>query len=407
VFYGWVIVGVTLLAQFIALGTAFYSFSPLIAHLETDLGATRAQITVAMSWLTLIGTLGGVPVGWLVDRGSIRRVMAIGAVLFAVGVLALAHVQTVWQLWLVYAGPIALGMACLGGVANARLLANWFSRRRGLALGLAIMGVSLSGIVVPVLMGELVAAFGWRGAARALVALPLLFAPLLLLVVDDPASRGLYPDGLDRPPSTPQVVVRDPGFRSVASNPTTWLLSLCFALSLTVNGGIVVQVYEYARDLGLDRAAMGLAVAAMAAGGGIGKPVYGWLSDRWSPRRALLLALGLMILGLVLFLRASSAPSLLTAGAIFGTGFAGLMPLQIALTAEIFGRDVLGRVLGLLGPAQLPFTMSVHPLMGWIHDTTGSYALAFQIFIGYCVLSGVILLLIPASQPQREAVSAT
>ena len=408
-FYGWVIVGVSAVAHFIALGTAFYSFGALMKHIETDLGAPREQVSMAMMLMTAIAVLGGPLVGWLVDRGSIRRVMAIGAALFAIGVLALARVHSVWQLWLVYAGPIALGMAFLGGVANARILASWFSARRALALGFAVMGVSLSGVVMPILMGELVSAFGWRGAAQALVLLPIFFAPLLLLVVDDPAERGLFPDGADRPPAAPLFAMRDPGFRSVVSNPATWLISLCFALSLTVNGGVVVQIYEYARDIGLDHAALGLAPAAMAAGGGVGKPIYGWLADRWGPRRSLALALGLMVAGLTLFLRAAGAPSLLTAGAIFGLGFAGLLPTQFALTAELFGRDVLGRVMGLIGLAQLPFTMSVHPIMGRIHDTTGSYTLAFQIFIGFCLLSGLLLLLIPhapAPQARPETVPA-
>lgn len=406
-FYGWIIVAVSLLAHFIALGTAFYSFGPLIAPLEAELGTTRAQITTAMSWLTAIGILGGPVVGWLVDRGSIRRIMLAGAALFAIGVLLLARVQSVEQLWLVYAGPIALGMALLGGVANARVIASWFSLRRGTALGVAMMGASLSGMVMPVLMGELVAALGWRAAARALVALPLLFAPLLLLVVDEPTARGLHPDGLAQAPGASAIAAVDPGFLRILAAPATWLIAFCFALALTPNAGIVVQIYEHARDLGLERSAMGLAVTVMAAGGGLGKPVYGWLADRFGTRRSIVLALGLMILGLALFLRASDAPSLLAAGCVFGLGYAGLMPLQVALAAEIFGVEVLGRVLGVMGLLIAPLTIAVHPLMGWIHDATGSYALAFQLFIGSCVLSGMLLALIPASpEPRREAVPA-
>lgn len=405
-FYGWLMVGISVLAHFIALGTAFYSFGALMRHIETDLHATREQVSMAMTLLTAIGILGGPLVGWLVDRGSLRRVMAIGAALFALGVLALSRVQTVGQLCLVYAGPIALGMAFLGGVANARLIASWFTARRGVALGVALMGVSLAGMVMPILMGELIAAFGWRSAAQGLVVMPLLFAPLLWLVVDDPSARGLHPDGSDHPPAEPAFAVRDPGFRSVAANPATWLIAVCFALAFTANGGIVVQIYEHARDLGLDRTAMGLTPAAMAAGGMLGKPAYGWLADRWGSRRSLVIALGLMILGLALLLRASDAPDLLAAGAAFGLGFAGLMPLQVALTAELFGRDVLGRVLGLIGVVQAPLTMSVHPIMGRIHDTTGSYALAFQIFIGCCVLSGLLLLIPAAPAARRETVPA-
>jgi MFS family permease len=345
-------------------------------------------------------------VGWLVDRGSIRRVMLAGSALFALGVLLLARVQNTWQLSLVYAGPIALGMALLGGVANARVIANWFSLRRGTALGVATMGVSLAGMVMPVLMGELVAALGWRGAVTALVALPLLLGPLLLLVVDEPAARGLRADGLASAPAAPTVGV-DPGFARILAAPATWLIALCFALAMTPNGGMVVQIYEHARDLGLERGAMGLTVTFMAGGGGLGKPAYGWLADRWGTRRSLALALGLMIVGLALFLRAGDAPGLLVAGCVFGLGYAGLMPLHAALTAEVFGREVLGRVLGVMGPLMAPLTIGVHPFMAWIHDATGSYALVFQLFIASCLLSGALLLLIPAAlEPRRETVPA-
>ena len=137
--------------------------------------------------------------------------------------------------------------------------------------------------------------------------MPLLFAPLLWLVVDEPSARGLHPDGADHPPAAAAFAMRDPGFRSVAANPATWLIAICFALAFTANGGMVVQIYAHAGDLGLDRTAMGLAPAAMAAGGMLGKPAYGWLADRWGTRPSLVIALGLMILGLALFLRAADA----------------------------------------------------------------------------------------------------
>ena len=144
----------------------------------------------------------------------------------------------------------------------------------------------------------------------------------------------------------------------------------------------------------------------MAVGGGLGKPIYGLLADRFGPRPSLVLSFGLMFTALMLFLRASDVPSLFTAGCLFGLGYAGLMPLQVMLAGEVFGKDVLGRVLGLLGLLIGPFTVAVHPVMGWIHDSTGSYALAFQLFAGCCVLAALILMLIPGREQRREAVPA-
>jgi MFS family permease len=404
-YYGWVIVAVSALAQFIAMGTAFYSFGPLLVELERDLGATRAQVTGAMSLLTLVGILGGPLVGWLVDRGSVRRAMLAGALLFAIGLLALARVQSVAQLWLAYAVPIAFGQALLGGVANPRLIASWFATRRGVALGVAMMGVSVAGMVVPRLMGELVALLGWRGSVQALALLPVAFVPLLLLVADEPAARGLSPDGLAHAPPPSEIAASDASFAHVLRQPALWLLALCFALAFAPNGGLVVQVYAHAQDVGLGANA-GWAVGAMAAGGGIGKPAYGWLADRFGARGSLGLALALMVSGLALLVEAAEAKLLLVGCAVFGLGFAGLLPLQAALAAQLFGREVIGRVIGVMGPATLPFTMGVHPFMAWVHDATGSYALAFQVFIASCALSGALLLAVRVPASSSEAVRA-
>ena len=405
-FYGWVIVAVSLLAQFIATGLPFYSFGPIMKALEDDLGATRTQVAFSMSLMATVPILAGPLAGWLVDRGAIRRVMFVGGVALALGIWLLARVDSVWQLWLVYSLPVPLGMALLGGVANARLITNWFYQRRGLALGFAMMGISLAGMAVPVAMGEMVASMGWRSAILSLVVLPLIFLPLLLLVHDEPAHRGLYPDGMAHLPLEATPVARDPGFWSVLRAPATWLIALCFAPLLAANSGMVVQIYEHARDLGLERAEAGLAVTAMAVGGAVGKPIYGRVADFIGPRRALLFAIGLMVLGLALFLAATGLASLMLAGAVFGFGFSGLVVLQAVLAAEIFGREVLGRVLGVIGWGIFPLVFFVNPLLGWIHDSTGSYALAFQILMAGCGLSALLLALIPRAQPAEAASSS-
>jgi MFS family permease len=201
-------------------------------------------------------------------------------------------------------------------------------------------------------------------------------------------------------------VARDPGFWSVLSAPAIWLIALCFAPLLAANSGMVVQIYEHARDLGLERAEAGLAVTSMAVGGAVGKPIYGRVADFIGPRRALLFAIGLMVLGLALFLAATGLPSLMVAGAVFGFGFSGLVVLQAVLAAEIFGREVLGRVLGVIGWGILPLVFFVNPFLGWIHESTGSYALAFQILMAGCGLSALLLALIPKAQSAAEASSS-
>lgn len=405
-FYGWVIVAVSLLAYFVGLGLPFYAFGPVLQDLESDLGATRAQIAFSISLLSAVSILAGPAVGWLVDRGSIRRTLFAGALLMAAGVWLLSRVQTVMQLWAVYTVPIPIGMALLGGVASPRLLSNWFHRSRGLALGVAMTGVSISGVTIPVALGEMVSALGWRAALGSLALLPLALLPFLLLVHDEPAQRGLRPDGLEHDSDAPSEVVRDPGFWNVVRARAFWLIALCFGPLLAANAGLVSQAYAYAQDLGLERAEAGLVVTAMAIGGAIGKPLYGLYADRLGARRALGFAIALMILGLVLFLRSTGFWSLILAGSVFGLGFAGLVAIQAVLAGQVFGREVLGRVLGVIGVGTFPLVFAANPFMGWIHDDTGRYHLAFIIFIAGCVLSALVLMRIPGRASAREAAVA-
>jgi len=406
VFYGWVIVAVSLLSYFVGLGLPFYSFGPVLKDMQADLGASGTQIGFSISLLSAVSILAGPAVGWLVDRGSIRRTMIAGALLLAAGIWSLSRVQNVTQLWAVYTVPIPIGMALLGGVASPRLLSNWFHRSRGLALGLAMTGVSICGVTIPVALGEMVAATGWRSAMASLTLLPLALLPFLLLVHDEPAQRGLRPDGMDRELEVSAELVRDPGFWSVVRARAFWLIAFCYGPLLAANSGLVSQAYAHAQDLGLERAEAGLVVTAMAICGAIGKPVYGLYADRLGPRRALGVAIALMILGLVFFLKSTGIWSLILAGAVFGFGFAGLVAIQAVLAAQIFGREVLGRVLGVLGIGTLPLVFAANPFMGWIHDETGRYGLAFMIFIGGCALSALLLLLIPGRERAPEAPAA-
>src|SRR6185437_15822093 len=111
---------------------------------------------------------------------------------------------SLWQLYLFFS---VLGIAMASGpapVPYGTVISHWFDRRRGLAMALAMMGIGIGSIVVPMLVERLIAAYGWRiafmvfGVAVLLVPLPTIAAWL----EDDPSRRGLHPDG--------DTVVRNP-----------------------------------------------------------------------------------------------------------------------------------------------------------------------------------------------------
>ena len=74
---------------------------------------------------------------------------------------------------------------------------------------------------------------------------------------------------------------------------------------------------------------------------------------------------------------------------MFGYGVGGVVPMHGAVVGKTFGRDRFGAVLGLMRPAMFPIQILGVPFAGWIFDVTGSYDIAFQVFLGLYFLAAL------------------
>ncbi len=391
VFYGWRIVGVAFLADFFAVGFLFYSFSVFLKPLAVDFDATREAVALVLTLSFLSGSVAAPFLGRTLDRFRVRNIMIAGAFCTAAGYALTAGARSLTQVYLTFALLVGLGAATMGGLSSATLVSNWFVARRGTALGVATIGISLSGFVMPTVATALIGWVGWRGAYLlfAVVTLLCVIPPVALVVVNRPEALGLEPDGA--PPPDPGTTRKPSGervwsTREIFRNRQFWLIALCFAFAFFATSGVLVHLVSYATDLGIDeyRAAACLSVAAGFATAA--KFVFGYLVDRVSPRLALSLCFATQLAGVVGISQSSAQPGLFASAALFGFGFGGMVPIQGALTGEIFGRLSYGKVAGLMRPVQTPLHILGPPLAGRIYDATRSYELAFAIFAAaYCL----------------------
>jgi MFS family permease len=415
-FYGWIIVGLTFFTQFVVLGTVFYSYGILFKPITQDLGTSRLGVGLALPVVMSVAGLIGPFVGREVDRRSIRGLMLIGVVALSAGFLCLARVQNLWQFYLAFGGLVAVGMALLGGLPNTALVANWFIRRRGTALGISQIGVSLSGMVMAYVTTWLVGEYGWRTTANVFGIAPLvILAPLIaLVVVNRPEDRGLRPDGdathggdgsaaqlsAAATAAAAAAAVEWPARRALRER-NLWILALVVGLSFAGNSAVILQIYPHVTDLGYSATQAATVLSVMAGMTALGKPSFGWLADHASKRGAMWLTLALQILGLSLVMLAPSHLALVGAAALFGFGYGGVLPLWGVLLGAVFGRLVFGRVMGLMGPLMIPFQMFGIPFAAWVFDWTGSYQGAFATFLGLYATSAVVLcfLQLPEVEP--------
>jgi fucose permease len=363
---------------FLLIGWSSLLVPSLIRSIEHDFGQTDAGMGLfyllnAAAYVT--GSMGG---GVVTERIGRRRVLAAGALLIALGLVALATV-TSWPLFLLAAVPFGLGSGAIDGGGNALFL-DLFASGRGRALNLLHLFFSLGALGSPFIVGRLVeSGIPWQIViiGTAIAAIPL---AALLGVLDMPSGHH------DREAVDPSTA----GAGRLALDPL--LLALAIAIGLYVASEIGVSNWLVRF---LSSAPLGIATTALTlywAGLTLGRLVSARLVDRFDHTRFAAAASVLMAAALV---GAVVAPSLPVSVALFAlAGFASgpVYPLIIAIGGERFpGRSAA--VGGFLSGTAVVGGLFYPPVMGLMSVTVGLPSA----MIGTAVIalaSGIVLLLI-------------
>lgn len=383
-FYGWRIVGLTFLTNFVSVGCLFYSYGVFFRTLQAEMGGSSLSVSLGPICIQLANAVSAPWIGAALTRGSVRRVMLFGALSMAAGFALASRVSSLTELYLVYATLLGVGAAMLGWLSGSTLITQWFDRRRGLALGLSTVGTTLGGAVMVQVSGLLVEGVGWRGAylAYAILIAGIASPAIWFVVVDRPAILGLCPDGRLLSDEGDESITPSPALasRDVVRSLDFWRIAGAMGLSFGAGSALIIHLVPLAQDRGFALAeAVGL-LSLVTICGIAGKLLFGWLSDRVEVRVAFTISTGLQMLGMIILVWAGASRWMWMGSAVFGFGMGGMLPLHAAFVGKQFGSDVFARILGMMAPAMLPIQMLGIPLAGWLRDLTGSYAPALQIF---------------------------
>ncbi|HEU5320235.1 MAG TPA: MFS transporter [Methylomirabilota bacterium] len=398
-FHGWKIVGGAFLVLFVAYG-AQYSFGVFFAALLDEFGWTRASLSGAFSLYAFAYCVFGFPAGQLTDRWGPRAVIALGAVFLGGALAGMALVTRLWQPYVLYGVVAALGMGTAYVPCNSTVV-KWFSRRRGLAVGLASSGGSAGTFVLPPVAQLLVGAAGWRVAYVVLGAAVFLVLSLVARVMRrDPESLGLHPDGDPAPPPAAAAAVPAWPLRAAVRTPTFWLVGAAFTATWLPVFIPLVHIVSFTRDLGQGPLVSASVVSALGAGAVVGRLIMGGVSDRLGRKPTIAIAMALQAVAFV-GLAASRELGLLYASALaFGYSYGTISTLFPAIVGDFFGRDQAGTLVGLL--FALAGSMAAWgPLAaGAIYDAAGSYRPAFALAAALNVAAVGLLVLCRPPRPR-------
>ncbi|NKB97340.1 MAG: MFS transporter [Pseudomonadales bacterium] len=415
-FYGYYLAGLAFALGFIGGGIYLYSRGVFVRDQIIDFGASRTEISLVFTSVSIVSACFAPALGFLLDRYPIRNVMLVGTIFVVIGFALLSQVENLIQFSVIAALFLGFGMGAIGTTANTKLMVNWFNRRRGFALGVAIMGYSAAGTVMAPIALYMLNSLGWRVSylVFAGVVLFIVLPAVFLLVRQRPSDLGLAPDGdpveeaaTESPPAeqTADNSNRWQRFRTELTVYTAFMQSVpfwgvvfTFGLMAGTFGGFNVHLFLYYTELGIDEYWATTILSFTSAIAIASKPMFGALIDRVNPRIATMMSCGCCLAAMLCFSAFTHIGLLFLAGALFGLGFGGMIPVRAAIISRIFSTDQYARAYGSLRLCMFPMTITWMPLIGYIYDTQGSYLPAFNLF---AVLFTVAVLVAFRLIPQR------
>ena len=379
------------------------SFSVLAVPLGQEFKPSRTVLMLAMTVVSGVSALLSPSLGRLLDRVDLRLAFTVGSVLLAAGYFAMSLAPSFTAVLAIYGVLVAPANILLGPLAATVLLSRWFVLQRGRALGFAIAGIAGGNFVFPPLIQQFVTYGGWRMAVQ-LVALMVLVVGLLAaaLTVNRPADRGLFPDGANADPDLGEAnpAAAQVPTRTILSDPSFWLIAVLVATVTAGLKGMVTNLMSMTSDAGIDPAKAALLLSIYATAAFVGKLVFAAFSDRIRPHLTMRLSLAGYGLGTIAMAFAAGNYWTLASGIVLMGLFGGLMmPMESYLIPRIYGREVVGRVGGLLNFVLLGFLLVSPPLFGLIFDRTHSYE---AIFLTFAVLAVVSFLLVGFVRTERR-----
>jgi MFS family permease len=372
-------------ALFCIVGLSLWGLPFFYDFMVRQFGWTRAQVTSgnAISKL-IVGPAFGFFAGWMVDRFGPRRLMMAGILLAGVALVGLGSISTLGMFYLFYVFN-ALGYVCGGPLPNQVLLSRWFNKSRGKAMGIAYLGIGLGGAVSPWISHLLVERFGWQLALKLLGILIVVVAfPMAFLVKDTSAQRSISPR------------TTSPGIQEAFKRATLYLLIAASMCSIAAVSGTQQNLKLFlSLDQHYSQAASTRILSLVLTFSMAGRLLMGWLADRFPTKYIMLLIYALVAAAIpFLFLAPASAP-MYTFAILFGIGLGGDFMIIPLMTAEIFGLQILGTLLGVILTAD-GVAEAVSPwLVGHLRDVTGSYTTGFGLLVAMALLGAGIAMALP------------
>ena len=395
--------------NFSTMATGTLNYGLFVLPMQRELALSRASFGWMQTTRRLSAGVLSFGVGKLIDRYGARAYIPVSALLICGCLLLFSISSQAWQFILLFGIIGASGLAAPNGIVTSVPVAKWFVRQRGKALALATSGLGIGGIIFLPITQWLIDSHGWRGAWQIL-ALAFLLISLPLAACSCAASRDIawkwtaVLPGRFPPPAlwfSARLPMSRFGVREAMRTGTMWKLIAVFALSGIAQGGASFHRIPYFVEKSYDPQLVSWSFAADAGGAAALALASGWLADRIPIRFLAVGSFSGFIVAILLMIYVASAQMMFLSTVVFGCSVGIGMIVHGYIFAAYYGRAFLGTIRGIVMPINLLSAGVGAPLVGYLHDYTGSYLAAWWTLLAIYGLSAALIL--TALPPRRSA----
>jgi len=403
-FYGWWIVGAGGIVQWYTSAVFWRGFQAFVPSILTTFGWSHGATATAISLQRSESGMISPFVGVLLDKYGPRKAMAFGVLVTGGGFIYMSQMQSLWQFYVAIA-LLTLGMSFGTFIVFVVTVANWFVRKRARALATLMSFSAIGGLTLPLLVMS-IDEFGWRDMLMATgIGFWIIGFPATLVMRKRPEDHGMLPDG-DVPHDANSPGTKDGRMARVKENAITmrqaiklrffWQLAIVTSLGQLVSSTNLFH-FSALLEYGMTTALAASAAGAVAIGDLGGRAGIAVLGDRFDKRKMLTVAMIMQTLGVVglssinatvlgVYLGMWPLPLFVI---FFGLGFGSSIPLRLSILGDYFGRASYGSIVGLTSSVNAIFGAAGPALIGFIHDSGGTYR------PGFVLLAVAILISIP------------
>ncbi len=398
-YYPWFMAVMGMLVLLVSNGLIVTGITAFDKALLDEFGWSRSDFKLRdLITLVLAGWLAPF-LGMIIDKFGPRRLILSGTTLLAVLYYAYTHVHSLLQLYLIHVG-FAVVLVAAGLNVAVIFVSQWFHTHRGTAIGIALVGTSLGGMVFPQLGVKLLESMDWRAAFLWEAAIPVSFLILALVFARSPRPGGIAPWGAGQQAAqntekqTPSLaVLPDLTYGQAMRTRTFWALAIVAMCTFFSIMAASANLFLHMSDMGFSPANAAKGLSVMFGLAMVGKFFFGFMADVLKPKLVFMFNLALMTVGAYI-LATMRADMIWYALILFGLGWGGLYTMIQLLAVNAFGLSAAGKILGTITLLDATTAGLGVWMAAKVFDLTGSYQPAFHLMSGLITLALLVSTLV-------------